>query len=174
MQRLPPPPEPSWSAWLRLVYPEIWPGNSGVKWPINLRLDIFRPLHGSHLASLLSSQLSSLWRAVNLSFSREVMHPSVPPSIQEQPWRGGQEVFTSKSFSKSRSAERVLDHLPKIHWALRFHWQSGKTQVRSCCGTWKPRPREEKIYMLVVFLCQVDPCLCTTFSLLWQLLWSEL
>ena len=81
-------PEPSWSGWLWFVYPEIWPGNSGVKWPINLRLDVCRPLHRSHLASLLSSQLSSLWRALNLSFSRQVMHPSVPPSIQEQRTRG--------------------------------------------------------------------------------------
>lgn len=122
---------------------------------------------GATLALLLSSQLSHLWRAVNLSFQekssvRPFIHPSFHPSR------------TSSSADDTRRSLQRLANLPRIHWGLWFHLAGGKTQVRSCCRTSKPRPREEKIYMLVVFPRQVDPCLYTMFSLLWQLLWPEL
>lgn len=79
----------------------------GVKWPINLRLDVCKPLHRSHSGTC--AVVSALKRGSPL-LSREVIHPTphppILPSIQDLQWRGQhEEVFTSKARSVSGSAE---------------------------------------------------------------------
>lgn len=146
------------------VYLEIWPQQSGVKWSINLCLDVCRPLHRSHFSSATSEEH---WPWL---FRRS--HPSRPPSICIGPEVSAEDTRCShQRLCLSRGQQkRVLAHLPRIRWELWFHSPGGKTQVRSCCRTSKPRPRKE-IYTLVVFPCRGDPCLDMTLSLLWQLGW---
>ena len=84
-----PRPPPScvsggWSAewWFicLMSYLQIWPGNSGVKWPINLRPDFWRPPHRSHLAAVVSAQL--LLRRRRPGFQeKSPIPPSLPPSL---------------------------------------------------------------------------------------------
>lgn len=74
------------------IYGEIWPGTLGVKWPINLHPDGWRPLSA---AAVILAQLHLRSRA--LFFSREVirssLHPPICVSIRTGPAEDDQSVM---------------------------------------------------------------------------------
>lgn len=154
------------------VYLEMWPGNSEVKWPINLRLDVCTPLHRSHLALLLSSQLSSLWRAVNLSFQeKSSIHPG--PAAVQRTTGPAKRCSVQRLLLRRGQQKRVRDHLPQKP-AQVFGFTCRAEKHRSVVlSDIKAEELRGDLYAGRV-PCQVDPCLYITFSLLWQLLWSEL